>query len=140
MGLLSRWLGPTERPEPLPEPPRSREPEARRSLSPQHLTASTFDAFVGGHAVAVVDVWAPWCGPCRAFAPVFAAASKEWGDAVGFGKVHADRERELAARLEVRSIPSLLIYRDGELVRRETGAISLDRLESLLRKAGAPIR
>ncbi len=113
-----------------PSPDRTR----KRVGSPQHLTGLNLSEFLAENPRAVVDVWAPWCGPCRAFAPVFTAAAKEWGDRVGFGKIHADHEPSLVARFGVRSIPSLLFFRDRELVRVEVGATPPDRLARLLRR------
>jgi thioredoxin len=97
-----------------------------------HLTTLNLERFLRDHPRAVVDVWAPWCGPCRAFGPVFAAASRRWGEGVGFGKIHADHEPSLVARFGVRSIPSLLFFRNGQLVRTEVGVLPLDRFERRL--------
>ena len=107
---------------------------ANRGTAPEHLTSLNLEKFLRNHPRAVVDVWAPWCGPCRAFAPVFAAGARAWGDSVGFGKIHADHEPTLVGRYRVRSIPSLLFFRDGALVRTEVGAIPPDRLARLLHR------
>jgi len=124
-----------EDPSPLPgEPPRSVGKDHRRGPSPERLTTLNFERFVKQHPRVVVDVWAPWCGPCRAFAPIFASAAEAWGESIGFGKVHADHEPTLVARFGVRSIPSLLFFRGGELVRTEAGAVSRERLEKQLHK------
>jgi thioredoxin len=113
---------------------RPSEAPRRRTVSPERLTTLNLEKFLRQHPRVVVDVWAPWCGPCRAFAPVFAAAANEWGDRVGFGKLHADHEPSLVARFGVRSIPSLLFFREGELVRTEVGVLSQERLTRQLRK------
>lgn len=123
-------------PSPPPEVDRKVEPAAprRRASGPERLAAVNFERYLREHPRVVVDVWAPWCVPCRAFAPTFAAAAAEWGEWVGFGKVHADHEPSFVSRFGIRSIPSLLFFRDGELVRTETGVISPDRLARLLHK------
>ena len=116
--------------DPDTEGPSSR----RRPAAPERLAAVNFERYLREHPRVVVDVWAPWCVPCRSFSPIFAAAAAEWGPWVGFGKVHADHEPSLITRFGIRSIPSLLFFRDGKLVRTEVGVISPDRLEKLLHK------
>ncbi|MGP8158358.1 MAG: thioredoxin family protein [Thermoplasmata archaeon] len=98
------------------------------------MTTLNFEKFLRQHPRVVVDVWAPWCGPCRAFAPIFASAASDWGDSVGFGKIHADHEPSLVRRFAVRSIPSLLFFRNGELVRTEVGVLTPERLARQLQK------
>src|SRR5205814_9268830 len=75
------------------------------------LDAARFDATIAGCPFAVVDFWAPWCAPCRAFAPVFAAAAARHPDIL-FAKINTEDERELAAQFNIRSIPTLMIFRD----------------------------
>lgn len=132
------WFREVLRREPpsAPEPVRGAEsaPPRRRAAAPERLAAVNFERYLREHPRVVVDVWAPWCVPCRAFAPIFAEAAAEWGEWVGFGKVHADHEPSLVTRFHVRSIPSLLFFRDGELVRTETGVVAPDRLAKLLHK------
>ena len=106
----------------------------RRPSTPERLASVNFERYLNEHPRTVVDVWAPWCVPCRAFAPIFQEAAAEWGPWVGFGKIHADHEPSLVTRFGVRSIPSLLFFRDGKLVRTEVGVISSDRLSKLLHK------
>jgi len=121
------------RPAPPSAPPSERVRGNRRTV-PEHLTTLNFEKFLRDHPRAVVDVWAPWCGPCRAFAPLFAASARDWGEAVGFGKIHADHEPTLVTRFHVRSIPSLLFFRGGALVRTEVGVLPPDRLSRLLHR------
>jgi thioredoxin 1 len=96
-----------------------------------NLTDTTFDATVAGNQIVLVDVWAVWCGPCKRFAPVFEQACTEHPDVV-FAKVDADAEQQLARRLKIRGIPTLLAYRDGVPVRRKLGALSPARLQRLI--------
>jgi len=80
----------------------------------------------------VLDFWAPWCGPCISFAPVFEEASEN-NVGIAFGKVNVDEEPELAAQYGIRSIPTLVVLKDGRIVRREVGALSAGALEELLK-------
>lgn len=100
------------------------------------LTKVNFESVVTGHDMVVVDFWAPWCAPCRAFAPTFEAASERHGDVV-FGKVNTEAEQELAAAFNIRSIPTLMLFREKVILYAEAGALPPPLLEEVIAKAKA---
>lgn len=100
-------------------------------MAPTELTAQEFEQAIGGNDTLIIDFWAPWCGPCRSFAPTFEAAAQKHPD-IAFFKVNTEEEQELAAALRIRSIPTLMVFRDQLLVYAEAGALSAGQLEQLL--------
>ncbi len=97
------------------------------------LTQATFEETINGTGIVLVDWWASWCGPCRAFAPTFEAAAERNPDIV-FAKVDTEAEEELAAAAGISAIPTLMVFRDNVLVFRQSGALPGHVLDELVTK------
>ncbi|GAC1348201.1 MAG: hypothetical protein NVS2B9_18020 [Myxococcales bacterium] len=97
------------------------------------LTAQDFKAAVEKDGILFVDFWATWCGPCRAFAPVYEDVSRENPDIV-FAKVDTDKEQELAATFQIQSIPTLMVFRDRVLLFAQPGALPKAALQQLVQQ------
>jgi thioredoxin 1 len=97
------------------------------------LTQATFDETISGNDIVLVDWWASWCGPCRAFAPVFEAAAERNPDVV-FAKVDTEAAERLAAEAGISAIPTLMVFRENVLVFRQAGALPAHLLDELITK------
>lgn len=95
------------------------------------LTKENFETTVSGDGIVLVDFWASWCGPCQMFGPIFEEASDKHADIV-FGKIDTEDQQQLAAAANIRSIPTLMAFRDGILVFSQAGALPAPSLEQLI--------
>jgi thioredoxin 1 len=100
------------------------------------VTNENFVSTISKPGTVLLDWWAAWCGPCRAFAPIFEAAARQHPDVV-FGKIDTEAQRELATAFQIRSIPTVMAFRDGVLVFAQPGMLPAAGLEELIEKVGA---
>jgi len=98
------------------------------------LTKENFEQVVTSNPTVIVDYWAPWCGPCRGFAPVFEKVSEAHPDVV-FAKVNTDEEQEIAAHFQIRSIPTLMVFREQIIVFSQPGAMPQGAFEQVVARS-----
>jgi thioredoxin len=95
------------------------------------LTKENFEKVITESPMVIVDFWAPWCGPCRGFAPIYDKAAEAHQDVV-FGKVNTDAEQELAGAFNIRSIPTLMVFREKVVLFQQAGALPASALEQVI--------
>lgn len=98
------------------------------------ITQAQFTDIINKSDIVVIDFWAPWCGPCRAFAPIYEQVSEKYPDVV-FAKVNTEDEQTLAGAFQIRSIPTLMIFREQVIVYAQPGSLPASALEELIAKA-----
>ena len=104
-------------------------PEKPASNKPIEVTDVTFKETIQNHSLVVVDCWAPWCAPCHIVAPIIEEMARDYAGKILFGKLNVDENREVAIQYEIMGIPTLLVFKNGQLVDRIVGAMPRQMLE-----------
>jgi thioredoxin 1 len=105
-------------------------------MATEEITAQTFEETITNSDIVIVDFWAPWCGPCRSFAPIYEKVSDNHSDIV-FAKVNTEEEQDLAAHFQIRSIPTLMVFREQVVLFAQPGMLSESQLEQVITQVRA---
>lgn len=105
-------------------------------MAVKELKTADFDHTISSNDIVILDFWAPWCGPCKGFAPVFEDVSEEHPDIV-FAKINTDEENQLAGHFGIRSIPTLMVFREKVIVFQQAGALPKNALTDLIQQIRA---
>ena len=100
------------------------------------VTKENFEEIVTKNSIVILDFWAAWCGPCKAFAPAFEAASEKYPDVV-FGKINTEQQQELAGHFQIRSIPNVMLFRDQIVLFSQPGTMPPAGIDSVIEQAKA---
>lgn len=96
------------------------------------ITDSNFNDVISKNKTVLVDFWAEWCGPCRMISPVIEELANEYEGKVIIGKLDVDSNQESSVKYGVRSIPTILTFKDGEIVDKQVGAVSKETLKNII--------
>ena len=110
-------------------------PSAEWPDEPVEVSDADFDEFIGKYPKVVIDCWAPWCGPCRMLSPTIDAMAKDMKGKVAFGKLNTDDNFNTSGKYRISGIPTLLIFKDGQLVDRMVGAAPRNMVEAQLKRS-----
>lgn len=102
-------------------------------MATQDITAQQFNEIISQNDIVIVDFWAEWCGPCKSFAPTYEKVSEKHQDIV-FTKINTEQEQELAAHFQIRSIPTLMVFREEVVLFAQPGMLSEGQLEEVITK------
>ena len=100
--------------------------------TPINVTDETFASTIEKYPLSLIDCWAPWCAPCRMVSPVIDSLAKDHAGEIVFGKLNVDENREIAAKYEIMSIPTILVFKNGKLVKRIVGAVPRGHIEQVI--------
>ena len=102
-------------------------------MSVQNATADNIEQLITENEIVILDFWAEWCGPCKSFSPIFEQASEDYPD-IAFAKVNTEEEQQLAGHFQIRSIPTLMVFRDQIMLFNQGGALPRQALDELIGK------